>query len=592
MTQRKRRTRLELELLEARELLHARLVIGGHAINDQDLSRFLLQKENNTPVSDRRIDYTTLQGTHVIVTLYGLGSLQGTEVNADRSLKLVYSGTTAGSGIVARVSGGNHQANLESIGPAHTSLQDLSGTRSDPVGPVNFKDFNLVDGGKINLTGGVGKLFLRSMGQNAQIHLKQLPVTTTTSSSSSTGQSASTGIGSTSSAVSSPTMLGTPNGVMVVVNHVQGGQSQSNQVLGNAQIFAYDPQAKALVQFDAVDGSVHKTIPVPKMTDQVAGVSLGRDSSGNLVVLVSDGTTVFAFNAVSGQAVPNPFTTTNLDGFTEVDGLGSTGTATVLINSLGGTHGQAQLINLGLSLNSGAAVVPSGHEAFQPDREIDLTGGATGLAGSQTIYATVAAHFDPLQPDRTQLGIMTLSTTGGTLQETNVAEITSPAAIDIGATGEARALHDAALGSIDQQLALLDPATNVITLYNPKTLAVTGTLKLDYPHQLQGLSESFHPELAGEALIDVQGSLSSFRAVDTHNLVINDAGTLGYVQIAQASNTAIVGDPVNHVNIPVRQNVQILSTSRVDSTTNTSIGDRGGVTVEPNLKPLGPLTLP
>jgi len=576
----KRHSRPGLECLEDRQLLHARLVLHGRPINDQDLARFLLQKANNVPVTDRRIEYTTPESTHVIVTLFGTGSLAGSTIAPDGTLDLVYAKTDSSSGIVGRVSGGTQSAKLGSIRQAGVPLLDLStSANSSQIGPVNLKDFDLVDGGFINLSGGVGKLFLRSMGSNAQIHLKDLPVAT---SSPSFG-------GASSSSSSTSGALGSATGVDVDIKHVNGAP-HSTPALGDPQIFGYDPTANALIRFDATTGAALQTITLSGIGQATAGVALGRFHRA-LVVLVGNANTIQAFDAVTGNFV-GQFSTANLasEGFNRIDGIGSTDVRTVVTDASAGTAGLAQLISVSQSLDSGQAV-PIG-APFAPQREFEFSGGATGVAGSDTIYATGAAHFDSFQPNQTQFGIMAIGTGRDTLTELSRNAVTSPASIvNTGVSGTARANPIQALGSVDQNLALVTDNQNTVTLYNPRTLAVDGSVTLNDPNRLAGLSESFHPELVDAALVDVQGNLGSFRALDAQGLVINDSGSLGLVQINRASDSAIVGHPVDHVNIPSRQNVVILSTNRIDSN-NMSIGTRGGVTINPNLPVMGPLSLP
>jgi hypothetical protein len=119
-------------------------------------------------------------------------------------------------------------------------------------------------------------------------------------------------------------------------------------------------------------------------------------------------------------------------------------------------------------------------------------------------------------------------------------------------------------------------------------LAVTGTRTLNTASTLSGLSESFHPELLNGSIINVLGNLKSFRASSTTGLVINSTATVNFVGIHTAVDTEVIGRPINHVEIPRRQNVELLSTARGPRGT----GSRGGVTVQANLPTIGPLTLP
>ena len=126
---------------------------------------------------------------------------------------------------------------------------------------------------------------------------------------------------------------------------------------------------------------------------------------------------------------------------------------------------------------------------------------------------------------------------------------------------------------------------NVVTLYGPQTLTSRGAITLHDPNRLAGLSESFYPNLVGSALIDIQGNVQSFRANDAQGMVLNDAGNLNLVKIDSAAHSVIVGEPFGHAQIPHRSNVVILSTSR-------TVDGRNGVSVNPTLRQLGPLSLP
>jgi hypothetical protein len=573
MKRRSLRNKPTLEHLEGRLLLNSSVDLQAEPTSARAPRQPLHQQSDDIlSFNDRRINYTTPDGTKVIVTLYGLGSLGGSSVTPDGALDLVYSDTNAFSGIIGHVSGGTHRANLHTMSNLKSNILNLSGGGSSPLGPVNLKDFDLVDGGSINLTGGVGKLLLNSSARNSEIHLKALPVST--SSSSSSGD------------------LGSATGIDVVINHVTG-DSRSTPALGNPQIFGYDPTANTLIRFDADTGEQLQTIPLVGLGTAISGVAMARDH-GALVALIGDGTTIQAFDAVSGSFV-GQFSTTNLAplGFHTIDGIGSTDYRTVITDASAGTAGLALRIDVSKSLDNGVAEAVG--DAFAPQREFEFSGGATGLAASEIIYVTGAAHFDSAQPDLTQFGIMRISTSGGTLKESSRTEITGPAAIvNAGPPGTARANPTNAFASIDQDLALITDDQNTVTIYNPQTLAIVGTVTLDDPNRLSALSESFHPELQGSFLLDVQGNLRSFRALDAQGMVINDSGGINIVQIHNAADSAIVGHPIQHVNIPIRQNVILASTVRIDTTIgNIPIGHRGGVTIiNPNLRAFGPLSLP
>ena len=51
----------------------------------------------------------------------------------------------------------------------------FTGVGGNLINTVRLGDFDLVAGGAINLTGGVGKLYLRSVAENTQVHLRDIP---------------------------------------------------------------------------------------------------------------------------------------------------------------------------------------------------------------------------------------------------------------------------------------------------------------------------------------------------------------------------------------------------------------------------------
>src|SRR3954451_20283904 len=91
-----------LEGLEGRQLLSSDVSSSALAGS--------VDRTIGVTLQDRRMEYTTPQGTHVKITLYGLGSLAGSTVDPDGALNLVFRGTNQGTGIVGRVSGGTHHA--------------------------------------------------------------------------------------------------------------------------------------------------------------------------------------------------------------------------------------------------------------------------------------------------------------------------------------------------------------------------------------------------------------------------------------------------------------------------------------------------
>jgi hypothetical protein len=580
-----------------------------------------------------QFDYTTPQGSRVDIRLFGLGNLAGTTVDPDGGLNLVFSGTNAATAIIGHVSGGTGQAPLRSFYNADVPPLNLTGIGGSPLAQVHLQDFNLVSGGEVNLTAGVDTLILNSAASNSQIHLRYLPqsfssTTSTSMSATANGVTTQYSIGkdgsltlssvsgqftpglnlqaprsNTTTVPSSATATGSttltipisssaappaPPGIILNINHIQGIRNTVG--LEDPEVFGYDPTQSALIRFDATTGAeIGTPIPVSGLGTAAAGVALGRNN-GSLVVLVGNGTTIDAFDAVSGAPVGS-FSTANLSslGLNTITGIGSTDDKTVVSDATAPPGGTLLRIDVTASLASPThQAVPIG-SPFSPTRQFQLSGDLTGVAASNTIYAPGAAHFDSFQPDLFQAGLLSVSTGGGKLGESARTALTSQGAeIDISPPGSNLISPPQAFGSVDQNLALVTGVANgqnTVTLLSAATLSNAGTTTLNDPNLLSGLSESFRPDLVGSALIDIQGNVQSVRALDANGLVLNDAGNLNLVKAAQMSNSVVIGMPLGHVQMPNRSNVTLLSTARI-------FADRGGVTVVPHLKQVGPLSLP
>lgn len=575
-----------LEDLEARKLLngsHELLGPDGKPINEADLKRYVFRLKNPVPLTDRRVGFQTDEGAAVVINLYGRGTLKGSSIDSKNQLHLVYNGTDANTRIVAQVHGGTGLAKLASIRDADSPVGYLGTTAVNPLGRITFRDFDLVEGGSVQLAGGIGVLSLNSIAANSQLHLRPLPTTTTTTTTSTSTTAARSTTSSTDDVAP---------GLRLILNEVRG-LPRSEQTIQAAQMFAYDATAKALVRFDTGSGALLQTIPLPGLNETIAGVSMGR-VDGNLVALVGDGSKVRAFDAISGVAM-GEFSITNLAalGLSTIDGLGSTDTRSFLSDSRAGTNGLIVRIDVGASLASGNAVTIG--SAYSPEREFEPTGGLAGIPGSETIYSIGAARFDAFRPDTTLTGVLAMDTTGR-IRETSRTVVSSPASLaNPQLPGFARLNPNRALGSVEQRLGIITGATNAgttVTLYNARTLAVEETIVLQTSNTITGLSESFHPELLDTALVDVQGDVRTFQANQAEGLALNVSGALNLVYIHRAKDSTIVGRPVEHVEIALRDNVTILSTAR-DVDNNSTDGDtRGGVTIVRNLRPLGPLSLP
>ncbi len=374
-----------------------------------------------------------------------------------------------------------------------------------------------------------------------------------------------------------------PPGVILTIKHVNGGATPLNPPLGDPNVFGFDPATNSLIRFDATTGAVLNTIRVPgaTTTSGIGGVALARNGA-ELVALVGVGATVQAYDALSGVFV-GQFTTPRT-----VGGIATNNGTTIVLDPSTAPNGVAQAINVSASLLAGSAVTTGA--PFAPAREFLLAGGVTGVPGTSNLYALGAGFLDPAQPNRTQAGILTIvpTPTGSLAEVARTALTSSGVALPAASNGTIANNPSRALGSIESSLALdtgVVNGQNTITLLNPVTLATQGAVNLNYPNALSGLSNSFHPEITGSALIDVQGNIQSFTAQSANGLILNDAGNLDLLAIKNAANSSVVALPFGHVQIAVRNNVSILTNSRL-------VGTRGDVTVVPTARQVGPLTLP
>jgi hypothetical protein len=516
------------------------------------------------------------------------------------------------------VSGGTGEAPLGDIQHLAVGLNSFSGIGGSLINVVNLRNFDLIDGGQINLTAGVHQLFLNSVGANTQIHLRELPVQflTGSSPSSTTDNGVNLqfvtdllGANTLTAAAGSPLIPNfpafantepssatsgknpgpppAPPGVVVSLGSIHG-RPRASTSLEDPEVFGYDPVANALIRFDTTTGAALQTIPLSGLLtpSTMGGVALGRDS-GQQVALVGSGSTVYAFSVVTGTLVGS-FSTANLHGFTSIDGIGSTDNQTVLMDSSAGTAGMAQLIDLTSSLAKGQAV--SIGSAFSPQNEFTFAGGLTGVAGENTVYAAGSAFFNTQTPNLIQAGIMAIgvSRTGKLSESSRTALKSNGSFINTGSQTTPPVFPYQGIGSIDQSLALLTGLSggkNVVTLYNPSNLSTEFAILLNDPNQLTDLSESFRPDLVDSALLDIQGNLQSLRATSAQGFVMNVEGYANLVKIQRTSDSTFVALPFAHAQMPERSNVTILSSSR-------SVDGRNGITIDRNLQPVGPLSLP
>ncbi len=177
-----KRTRPTLEGLEERKLLSR----ASAAAVAASASSGVFSGDN------RIFSYTTPTRGHAVIHVVGLGNLLGTGLTPSGALELVYDDTNAYSKIVGTVTGGGGHAPLESIQNgrliAAGASNSLSGQGGDVAESFLLSPFDLIDGGRINLTPGVNSLNLDSIGADTQINLRTLPPppsTTTTLPTSS-----------------------------------------------------------------------------------------------------------------------------------------------------------------------------------------------------------------------------------------------------------------------------------------------------------------------------------------------------------------------------------------------------------------------
>ena len=393
-----------------------------------------------------------------------------------------------------------------------------------------------------------------------------------------------------------------PPGVLVTINHVNGGPTtQNTPPLGDPLIYGYDARANALIKFDATTGAQLQTIPLPASPNGVGGVSLARDGSEQVVLVGIGQEDNMAYDATSGAPV-GYFTSVSSSGvgLQHVSGIATAEGITVLEGSkilppgFPDTPGAILPINVAQSLATHALVATG--PFFSPSNEFALAGTLTGVPGTGNFFALGAAFFAPSKPTTMEAGILSfepLVKPDGTVDflentRTDLISLTStdeqlPASPSNGINGS----NSIATGSLNSFLALdtgTENGVNMINLYAPNSLTAEGSFTLDDANPLADLSQSFHPELNSTALIDVQGNVQSFTAKTATGMVLNVAGNFDQLTINNASNSSIIGLPFAHVNIPVRNNVSILTNSRL-------VGTRGGVTVNTAATEVGPLFL-
>jgi hypothetical protein len=398
-----------------------------------------------------------------------------------------------------------------------------------------------------------------------------------------------------------------PPGIILKAKSIGGHTTAHINPLTDSKIFGYDPTTGQVIRFDlnlqTDTGTVDPTFAPISVPGAPSNSDIDIAQDGNTkVLLVSSGTTVYAYNPDTGAPVGS-FTTAEPVSF-----LSSAGNVTVL----GSTEiNEMHMINLPASLQTGHAQGLDSTAPFALPSEVNLLGGLTGVAGSNNLYATVAAHFSTAQPNDVQLGIEGIGTafvnatpvgTGTTLSGASttiysVAPLTNEfsqlSRTGLTTNGSYTTVQvnpippdqiGTALGAVDQNLALdtgVSHGQNVLNLYAPSSLATRGTINLDYGDQLTGLSQSFRTDLGSVALIDVQGDVQSVRGNSADGMFFNDTGNLATIKIQHINNSTIVGQPISHIVTVSRNNATFLTSSR-------EAGNRNGAMQVFNIQPIGP----
>jgi hypothetical protein len=385
-----------------------------------------------------------------------------------------------------------------------------------------------------------------------------------------------------------------PPGIILKARSIGGPTSNHVDPLTDSKIFGYDPTTGQVVRFDlnlqSQTGTVDPTfapISVPGAPSN-SDIDIARDGT-TPVLLATSGSTVYAYNADTGAPVGS-FTTAVPVGF-----LATAGGITVLGST---TINQIHMIDLSASLRTGTVQPLDSTAPFVPQSEVYLLGGATGVAGSNNLYTTVGAHFSTIQPDQYQLGIEALGTTAvsassagshvfdqfSVISRTGLVTNGNYTAVQVSPIPATQI--GAALGAVDQNLALdvgVSGGKNVLKLYAPSTLSSKGTITLNYPDALTGLSESFRTDLGNVALIDIQGDVQSVRGNTANGMFLNDTGNLATIKIQHVNNSTIVGQPLSHIDYKSLSNATVLSSAR-------EVGNRNGVMQVLNIQPIGPMS--
>lgn len=327
------RSRWAVEGLEIRQMLDAGIGDDAPAAPDYDpiIAEVTIQQ---APAPVKVFRYTTPERSRVTINLDGVGTLEGTSVRPDGSLDLVFNGTNRSSQIYSQVRG-RAFPKLATLRDGDVDSDSLSGIGGNLVGLVALKAFRLVDGGEVDLTAGVRKFKIKSIGANSQVHLRALPV----EEESLVTREAQRVVNFIRDQFFGEQLIFTdggfvpvdfvpvgddineggaepPDGVRIVIDEVRGNPANLGDPasIGNPQVFGYDAGAGQLLRLDGTTGAVLQSLAVPTLDPTTAGVSLGQNGP-QLVVLLGQGATVRAFDALT-LAAAGSFSTANLAGFT------------------------------------------------------------------------------------------------------------------------------------------------------------------------------------------------------------------------------------------------------------------------------------
>lgn len=232
-----------IENLEGRELLTGGGVIGldGKYINKFDYQKMMAKRANPpAPSADRRVELDISEaygpGAKAVITLYGPGTIMSNYANGtidyansthfdkkDGTIHILFDGTTSNSQIIGSVSGVSKKVFplINEIRDKDVSPYDTTGVGTNQIGYINLNRFNLANGGRINLSAGVQRIFLNDIGHGTQLDLAALATPPTTSpqnpgglnSTTTTSSSGSTAVTNSSG---QKTITTTVNGITVI----------------------------------------------------------------------------------------------------------------------------------------------------------------------------------------------------------------------------------------------------------------------------------------------------------------------------------------------------------------------------------------